>query len=295
MSSAHVFEPDQPPAARRRLLLALLLATLLHLALLWGLGFAPLQQNVERQPPQLEVTLVQTPSAEAPDEADYLGEANQQGSGENRQRQRPQTVLPAQSAAPSEPAPVAVAPPRQTAQPPGALPQPLAQQAETTAVHSETQPQPEMPAIDAAELIRRSHDIASMDVELGQSLQAYARLPRRKFISASTREHSYAAYMEAWRRKVERIGNLNFPEQARAQGLSGSLVLEVALLPDGRVASVEILRSSGYPVLDEAAKRIVYLAAPYAPFPESIRKETDVLHITRTWKFVGGGTLTTEN
>ena len=162
-------------------------------------------------------------------------------------------------------------------------------------MHSETQPQPEMPAIDAAELIRRSHDIASMDVELGQSLQAYARLPRRKFISASTREHSYAAYMEAWRRKVERIGNLNFPEQARAQGLSGSLVLEVALLPDGRVASVEILRSSGYPVLDEAAKRIVYLAAPYAPFPESIRKETDVLHITRTWKFVGGGTLTTEN
>ena len=295
MSLAHPFDLHQPPAARRRLLLALLLATLLHLALLWGLGFAPPTPSVQRQPPQLEVTLVQTPSADAPEQADYLAEANQQGSGENPQRQRPQTVLPAQSPAPSVPAPVAVAPPRQVAQPPGAPRQQLVQEAETSEARSETPPQRETPAIDAAELIRRSHDIASLDVELGQSLQAYARLPRRKFISASTREHTYAAYMEAWRRKVERIGNLNFPEQARAKRLSGSLVLEVALLPDGRVASVEILRSSGYPVLDEAAKRIVYLAAPYAPFPESIRRETDVLHITRTWKFVGGSTLTTEN
>jgi protein TonB len=97
--------------------------------------------------------------------------------------------------------------------------------------------------------------------------------------------------MEAWRRKVERIGNLNFPEEARKAGLTGELLLDVALNADGTVRDITVLRSSGSKVLDQAATRIVHLVAPYAPFPEAIRNETEVLHIVRTWRFERGSRL----
>lgn len=109
--------------------------------------------------------------------------------------------------------------------------------------------------------------------------------PRRKFVTASTREHLYAAYMRAWVAKVERVGNMNYPELARRQGLEGSLVLSVDVLPDGSIERVQVLRSSGHDLLDEAAVRIVRLAAPYAALPPDIRAETDILTITRTWQF----------
>jgi protein TonB len=92
--------------------------------------------------------------------------------------------------------------------------------------------------------------------------------------------------MEAWRAKVERVGNLNYPEAARKQNLSGSLILDVALNADGSINQITIRRSSGQKVLDDAAIRIVELASPFAPFPEQVREETDILHITRTWQFL---------
>ncbi|MFM8445297.1 MAG: energy transducer TonB [Methylococcus sp.] len=94
-----------------------------------------------------------------------------------------------------------------------------------------------------------------------------------------------AAYEQGWQDKVEQHGNRNFPEEARRQKLSGSLVLAVGIQPDGRVYSVQVLQSSGYAVLDNAARQIVDLAAPFAPLPNEIRQEVDVLVITRTWRF----------
>jgi protein TonB len=117
-------------------------------------------------------------------------------------------------------------------------------------------------------------------------MEAKAKRPRRKFISATTKEYKYAAYMEAWRSKVERVGNINYPEQARKQGLSGSLILDVALNPDGSINEITIRRSSGKKILDDAAIRIVELAAPYGAFPQHIKDETDILHIMRTWQFI---------
>ncbi len=113
-------------------------------------------------------------------------------------------------------------------------------------------------------------------------MEAKAKRPRRKFISATTKEYKYAAYMEAWRSKVERVGNINYPEQARKQGLSGSLILDVALNPDGSINEITIRRSSGKKILDDAAIRI----APYGAFPQHIKDETDILHIMRTWQFI---------
>ena len=110
--------------------------------------------------------------------------------------------------------------------------------------------------------------------------------PRKKFISASTKEYEYAAYMDAWRRKVERVGNLNYPEEAKKLNLSGSLQLDVALNKDGTINQITIRRSSGEKVLDDAAIKIVELAAPYAKFPKNIENQVDILHILRTWQFI---------
>jgi protein TonB len=106
------------------------------------------------------------------------------------------------------------------------------------------------------------------------------------------KDYRYSQYLEDWRRKVERVGAMNYPEEARGK-FFGSLVLSVALRPDGSVDRIVIVRSSGNPVLDEAAKRIVTFAAPFAPFPPDIRQETDYLDITRTWNFTRGNALET--
>jgi len=143
---------------------------------------------------------------------------------------------------------------------------------------------PRMPS--ATELLTNSFKIASLSAEIRRKMVAKAQRPRRKFISATTKEYKYAAYMEAWRSKVERVGNLNYPEQARKQSLSGSLVLDVALNQDGSINEITIRRSSGEKILDDAAVRIVELAAPFSPFPQHIKDETDILHIMRTWQFI---------
>ena len=134
--------------------------------------------------------------------------------------------------------------------------------------------------------------MAALEAEIERDLRAYAARPRRKWISASTREHRFATYMDAWRRKVERIGNLNYPEEAERRGLAGDLLLDVAIRPDGTVEEITLRRSSGERVLDEAAIRIVETAAPFSEFPKDIAEDVDILHIERTWIFHSGGATT---
>lgn len=146
---------------------------------------------------------------------------------------------------------------------------------------------PEIPPTPSSmTLMTNSFKIASLSAEIRRKLQAKAERPIRKFISASTKEYKYAAYMEAWRSKVERVGNLNYPDAARKQKISGSLILDVALNKDGSINQITVRKSSGHKILDDAAIRIVELASPYSPFPAQIREETDILHITRTWQFL---------
>lgn len=157
------------------------------------------------------------------------------------------------------------------------------------AKQAEAQAKPKIeptPLPSAAQLLTRSFALASLSAELDQKLEMRAKRPRRKFVSANTKEYRYAAYMEAWRAKVERVGNLNYPDEARRKKLSGALLLDVALNPDGSVREINVRRSSGHKSLDDAAVRIVELAAPFAPFPDDILKEVDILHVTRTWKFL---------
>ncbi|SDW62859.1 TonB family protein [Thiocapsa roseopersicina] len=149
----------------------------------------------------------------------------------------------------------------------------------------------ETPVDAAAILASRGKEIDRLTANLQAKTAAYASRVRRKSVSASTREFRYASYLGAWARKVERIGNLNYPQAARDQRMFGSLILHVAVRSDGSVEQIRVVRSSGYDLLDEAAVRIVELAAPYAPFPPDIAAETDVLDIVRTWQFLRRGGL----
>ena len=143
---------------------------------------------------------------------------------------------------------------------------------------------PTIPSSD--ELLTNSFEIASSNNEVRREMIEKTERPRRKFISASTKEYEYAAYMDAWRRKVERIGNLNYPEEARRLNLSGSLRLDVALNKDGTINEITLRKSSGEKLLDNAAIKIVELAAPYPAFPKNIEDQVDILHILRTWQFI---------
>jgi len=128
-------------------------------------------------------------------------------------------------------------------------------------------------------------DMASLQPELGKQRQWQSKLPRRERVSANTKKYEYAAYMSAWVSKVERVGNLNYPNELRQNGLHGDLILSVGIHQNGSIESIEVMRSSGIPEIDEAAKNIVQIAGPYAPLPDNIAEHVDILHIVRTWRF----------
>jgi protein TonB len=140
---------------------------------------------------------------------------------------------------------------------------------------------------DAFDLIQRSREIIRLEAQIAKDYEAYQKRPKRKFIGARTKEYRFARYVEDWRVKVERIGNLNYPEAVKRDRLYGHLQLTVGIMADGNLESIEINRSSGKKILDEAAINIVKLAGQngFAPFPPDISRDTDILHITRTWVF----------
>ena len=149
-------------------------------------------------------------------------------------------------------------------------------------------------SLDKADLIASSVEIDRLEALIAKQQDDYQKRPKRTFIGARTKEYRFAMYVEAWRQKVERVGNLNYPEAARTQKLYGQLQLTVSIKADGSIEEIKINRSSGQKVLDDAAKRIVELSAPFAYFPADIKKDTDILSITRTWTFTQDDALSTE-
>ncbi len=161
-----------------------------------------------------------------------------------------------------------------------------ASQIDSTAAKPAPQPTPDKaPAVDGTELMQRSLAIARLEAQISKDWNAYQERPRRKFVGARTQEYRYARYIEDWRQKIERIGELNYPQAARDQRIYGSLMATVSIRADGSLEKIQIDRSSGNKVLDDATVQIVKMAAPYAALPPDIARDTDILHITRTWTF----------
>ena len=277
-----------PATSGEHLLFTVLISVAVHAVIILGVAFTH-EPQPPAAPPALDIVLTHRGTDSAPEDPDFLPPANQDGAGNTSERVRP--VNP--PAAPAgEPLPGTGQ--RLRAQ---HTPSPPTPRKETPALsterpadfHTTLNPPVDTPAktASAAELIRRSRELARLSTELDEPVLVHTREPRHRFISARTRSFRDAVYLEAWRQKVERIGNLNYPEEAKRRGLSGSLILDVALNPDGTLHSIEIRRSSGHKILDDAAVRIVKLAAPFAPLPPDMRRDTDILHITRAWQFLG--------
>ena len=264
----------------------LLFSLLLHGVLVLGITFS----YVKAKPslPTLDVTLVDVANRDAPDKADFLAQANNSGGGENDKAARPSQLVSGPIPKPN----------------PGVAPQPVEASAprpqeatddklltttgdshyavSTDSAKLERTPQ-DLP--ESASEVTRRQEMAQLAAEVRDRSQQYAKRPKKKFISANTKEYAYAAYMRGWVDRVERVGNLNYPNEARRRGLHGDVLMTVTLNRDGSVKGIEVVSSSGQQLLDAAAQRIVRLAGPFPSLPVD-KDHIDELNITRTWQFM---------
>lgn len=249
------------------------------------------------KPKTLEITLVQH-TTKAPVDSDFIAQANQQASGTELRKQKLTTTENSRflSDKIQEISPP-VQPQLASAEP---VDEPSLLATKDQEAVFEVANEPEQEAKTLEEQFRGetqipshiSNDIATLEALLDQQRQSYAKRPRiRRLTSVSAKTAIDAQYLDDWRRKIERIGNIHYPEEAKRNHLYGELRLAVILLPNGYVDDIEILQPSGDRILDDAAMRIVRLAEPFQAFPSELKKEVDKLEIIRTWRFVPGNQL----
>ena len=281
--------------ADRLLAYALGISIVFH-AVLLAIKFQPFDLNkmFDKGPP-LEVALVNAKSTTKPTKADILAQAHLDGGGNtdaDRRAKTPLPVLPKDS----QTTDITVATQkvetleRQTKE----LMTRLQSTSKVQAIPKSTDASDPTDLPTASELMQRTLEAARLEAQIAKDMDAYQKRPKRRFIGARAEEYRFARYVEDWRQKIERIGNQNYPEAARALKLYGHLLLTVSIRSDGSIESVAVNRSSGHRVLDAAAVKIVEMSAPFAPFPSDIRRDTDILHITRTWTFTKGDELRSE-
>lgn len=271
-----------------RLTFTVFLALALHAIVVLGITFKPQDPRPAAQ--TLDITLSHSDDRQAPEHADFLAQTNQKGSGTEKEKSQITTtqIAPVHDDQLHKIEPIQ----QQAAQ---SRPQHAVRHEITTTGDSDQVAQPKTPktAEDKPEaptsrktLMQRALEIASLEARLDTEQRDYARRPRvMRVTAASTLKSNDAAYVASWVNKVTRVGNLNYPDDARRRGIHGTLRLLVALWSNGTIKDVQVLESSGYKILDQAAIRIVKLAAPFAPFPTELRKKKDVLEIIRTWSF----------
>ena len=281
-----------------RLSFALFLALLLHALVVLGVSFkATDPSNLSKT---LEVTLASYKSDKAPEHADFIAQENQEGSGTLDEARMLTTDVEADfqantvnEASPQEQQATAPRKPQGN------------QRIVTTRADSRSRTntsdlapalQLDLPDGPQKSLLQRSLEMASLEAKLDTQRQAYAKQPRvQRLTAASTMKANDAYYVNSWRRKIEQMGALNYPREAESCFDNCRLRLLVAINPDGTINELTILESSGRKVLDDAALRIVRMSAPFAPFTEEMRKNTDILEIIRTWQFKGNRYLSEAN
>jgi protein TonB len=274
------------------LLIALSVAIIVHLVLVLGINFTTPQPDKINKP--IDITLVNTPVKSIPKQADFLAQENQSGAGEETKKPEPPAknipnkvnsqVKQVKKVTPKETKPketeLKASKPKVVQK---IITQPKAEKKVVTASKAEVVSKPEKRPQLTAESLHQQ--IAQLGTEIRQSKPS-ADQTKIKFVnSVSAHKYVAAQYMKDWESKVERMGNLNYPEAASKKNFSGTLTMDVGINADGSVYSIRINKSSGNPELDEAAIKIVRMSAPFAPLPLELRKELDVLVITRVWKF----------
>ncbi len=257
-----------------------------HLAMIVGLGIRMPQLRWDAPHNVMDVVLVNSRSATKPTKADALAQANLDGGGNTDEKLRAATPFPkVEDRDPSREMRAAEARMKQLEIEAKELMTRMKSTAQVATIDTTPKTDTAKADAEARDLVEKSLEIARLEAQVRRQYQQYQERPKRKFVGARAQEYRFAQYVDNWRLKIERIGNLNYPSEAKARRLYGSLQLTVAIKADGEVESVEVNRSSGHKVLDQAAIRIVRLAAPFDRFPDNIRRDTDILHITRTWTF----------
>ena len=280
-----------------RVLTASVAASILLHAILLTVHFRfpeAMRWNSSSQP--LEVVLVNAKTRDKPERAKTLAQSNLDGGGNTDAKLRATSPLPTTN--PKEPGRDLASMQRRQRELEAQQQQLLAQAREArsaVAAGAEGRKPSEeaTPQVSGRDIADRSLAMLDLQAQIARQTQAYQERPRKRFIGANAREYRFAQYEEDWRAKIERVGTVNYPPEARGK-LYGTLQLTVTIRPDGSVDSVELNKSSGLKVLDAAAHRIVQMAAPFAAFPADIRKDTDLLVITRTWFFAQGDKVWTE-
>ena len=304
-------------------IMALLSSAIVHVLIIIFVKFQPpALQFFKDQMSTLDVVLVNSKHHKRPKKADALAQANLDGGGNTAENRQLKSALPWQknksadatlehhSKALEKSLAIAEAEANRKAERLAELDkQAQALMSQLKASHAiETDPtqktRPTNPetglqdsttkALNTSDLMSASLEMARLEAQINKQQDDYQKRPKRKSIGARAQEYRFAAYVESWRQKIERIGNLNYPEAAKDQKIYGQLQLTVYIKSNGEVEKVEIRKHSGYPVLDDAAVRIVKMGSPYAAFPEDLRKEVDILDITRTWIFTKEDSLATK-
>jgi protein TonB len=288
--AGEMLQPGLPPA-NDRMLTTCFLAALFHGIVILGVTFSSQGSKAGGdEAPGLEVILVndQAPSVASNPNAQYLSERNQKGSGNTLKRERaliPKSSLMAveRSGIPSGDG--------LAAQQSGAD---LGDE-ELIATHMPSQKILYFAAPTAASvpsqlplLLEKRPDLAMTPNDDGVELRMRGEAAHQLWIAADTRESDVAVYLDSWRRKIERVGTMNFPDVARRQKLSGTPVIEVTIGSDGKLLQTVVRRSSGHVEIDEAAMRILKLAAPFDPFPGELTAKHDEIRIAYEWQFLGG-------
>ena len=262
------------------------IAIALHVAAILGISFT--WQIQQSSSPTIEVTLSQFSDDAAPDDASFIAATNQLGSGDASDVLEKTTMSEADFVANVEqevlPEPILVLPDDEELDLKAELTTSTSSDFAVNADQSE--PADEVQGFNTKTMQELAKEIASLEARIADETQQRAKGPRvRRLTSVSTRRTSDAYYLQSWRRRVESVGNLNYPEEARRNQLYGDLKLLVTIRPDGSLQNARVIASSGHKVLDDAALRIVRMAAPYPPFPAEMKKSTDLLEIVRSWQF----------
>ena len=277
---------------------AVLASLILHAVVVFGITVRPPDlSKLDLKAPPLEVVLVNTQTESRPLQAEALAQHNLDGGGNTDAARRARSPLPVTRRDQQTREPALAS---QRVQQLERAAKKLLTQVKSPATVESAAPEPQ-PQADtkvavptAADIMSRSIQIARLEAQIDRDMDSYQKRPRRRFVGARTQEYRFARYIEDWRLKIERVGTLNYPQAARDQKIYGSLKLTVSIKADGTVENIEINRSSGQKILDQAALRIVHLGAPYAAFPDDIARDTDVLSITRTWTFTRSDRFTPE-
>ena len=294
MSATAASLPPPPAIGEdQRLGATMVLSLLFHGLLILGVGFA--LERAAPVVPMLDVILTQTQTPLTPKQADFLAQVNNQGGGEHDKASRPRDPQP--GTVPQ--AETGVAPQTVRAQSPA--PQPPPEARVIASPNSDTRIAAPSRVLQATLTPQRAgpqkveHDMemARLAAEIHLRSARYAKRPTRKFVSASTQEYAWANYLRAWVDRAERVGNLNYPDEARRRQLSGTVVINIGIRRNGTIERADIVQSSGIPLLDEAALRIAKLAEPYPPLPKT-KEDPDILNVVRTWQFLPGGGLVDE-